>query len=106
GLAQAAGLAWRKARTVRGAATALVSAVVSITGAIVAGQLSEAVPDPSPAGSLLGFLAIAAGVTGLVFLVLLAGLAMAGTATWLWRLAHHTSPLPPRPGGPAGRAPR
>jgi hypothetical protein len=100
-LVQATGLAWRKARTARGATAVFVGAVVSFTAAIVVSQLSQGMPNPSPAGFVLDFLAVAAGVTGLVCLMLVAGLAIGGTATWLWRLAHHTPRPPPSAGNPA-----
>jgi len=100
-LVRATSRAWRNARTARGATAVFVAIVVCFTAAIVVSLLSQAAPNPSPAGSALGFLALAAGVTGLACATLLAALAVAGTATWLWRLAHGKPRPPPSRANPA-----
>lgn len=103
---QVTGLAWHKARIASGATAVFVAAVVCFTAAIVVSQLSLAAATPSLAGSVLGFLALAAGVTGLACVLLLAVLAIAGTATWLRRLAHHTPRPPSSQANPAHQQPR
>jgi len=105
-LAQATRLAWRKARTARGAAAIFVTAVVcftaTLTATVVVPQLAPDEPSPGP---LFGLLAFAGMVTGLACLTLLAGLAVTGTATWLWRLARHATRPPPRPKNHTGQQP-
>jgi hypothetical protein len=75
--------------------------VVCFTAALVVSQLSLAAPNPSPASSALGFLASAVGMTGLACAALLAVLAIAGTATWLWQLAQGKPRPPPSQANPA-----